>query len=300
MTTRKIGVWSGGGAKGLIQASCAAYLESTGAADFNKGFDLYVGASVGSINCSLLSSGAFTARSLINDYPDFLKAIFKKAWYPRVPFYDRGNFFKQLSQFVKIDAKFSDLKIKTAITSVDACSDQNFMFESWGPDGENLLASILIRSFAAPYYFGQVNDPIGQKVWYDGGCGSSNLPVDLAIDAAVKEGWLIGDDKVEFWLFGTGYSDESIPYTKASKGNFINQIMNFIARGDGGMARAQSRMDQVNRLVDLATKFPNIGIKYFDIEIPVAMDKMDDINHIPEYFKFGQDMAKSPLISINC
>lgn len=295
---KKITVLSGGGAKGLIQVSCLATLQSTGKKDFVNGYDLFVGSSAGAINSSILALKAMTPQELLLNYPGMLDKIFHKELFQFIPKYLRKNFQLCWANHIPILTKFGECKIKCMISSVDACEDTTHFFKSWEKeDGEMLAMGAVEKSFAAPFYFGQIADNANQKVWYDGGCGYYNLPIDYAFTEAVLQGW-VGNEEVHIEAYGTGYSDEPIPFNKASKQSFLEQLWNFMIPSEGGMARVQSRLDQVRKMAKLASSIKNLHFEYYDIKIPKGMDKMDDIKHKIEYAEYGKKMAEKPLISI--
>ncbi len=295
---KRIAVLSGGGAKSLIQVSCLAALQSAGKKDYINGYDLFVGSSAGAINSAMLALRVLTPQELLLNYPSMLDKIFKKEFFHFVPIYQRSNFQLCWSNLTPITTKFGECKTKCVISSVDACEDTTHFFKSWEPeDGQRLAMGVVEKSFAAPLYFGQINDYTEQKVWYDGGCGYYNLPIDYAYTEAQLLGW-VGSEEVIIEAYGTGYSDELVPFSRASKNNFFEQLWQFMVPGDGGMARSQSRLDQVRKMTKIASTLKNIHFEYYDIKIPKKLDQMDDTKHKIEYAEFGKQMAEKPLISI--
>jgi len=296
METKRIAIFSGGGAKGLIQMNCMAELQNAGKKDFVSGYDLIVGSSVGAINGSVMALGIKTPQELLALYPTLLGEIFKKKFFHFVPIYDRENFVNCWTKYIgPVSTPMKACKTKLVVSSVDVCSDTTRFFKSWeDSDGQRLLVDAVLRSFAAPLYFGQINDPADQKVWYDGGMGNHNIPIDYGFTEAVLQGW-VGQYEVYIDAYGTGYSDLDTPYDKASKQDFIKQLINFMNPGEGGMARTQSRMDQVRKMIKIASCNPNLHFEYYDIEIPKSLDKMDDLKHQKEYIEFGKKMAEKPL-----
>ena len=295
-TSKKIAILSGGGAKGLIQVSCMAALQETGKKDFTA-YDLIVGSSAGAINGTLLALQAMTPQRLLAIYPEMLGEIFKKKFFHFVPVYDRINFQKCWSKYVPLVTKFRDCKSHMIITSVDVCTDITNFFKSWEQqDGDRPVMDVVERSFAAPFYFGQIADLKDQKVWYDGGCGYYNIPIDYGYTEAQIQNW-IGNYDIQIDAYGTGFSDTSTSYDKASKQGFLSQLYNFMFPGEGGMARVQSRLDQVRKMTKIASSVIGVKFDYYDIEIPKKLDQMDDLKHQAEYIEFGKQMAKAPLIS---
>jgi predicted patatin/cPLA2 family phospholipase len=288
--SKKILVLKGGGARGLVQASCIYELEKQGM-DL-KEFDLIVGTSVGAINGSCIALGK-TGKELFDMYPTFLDKIFQKPWYPKFPKYDRKNFVK-----VYLDLfgwkKMKDSLTDFIVTSVYRCENRTHYFKSWEEkDGNENMVNILIRTFAAPMYFGQLVDNVNKKVWIDGGCTIDNLPLDIAFTEIILEDWL--NESAEFTVIGTGFSDYYEPFEKAKKSNTISQVFDFLSPSDGGMARVSSSFEQVRKLKKISEKYTNIKINYYDVMFDKKFDVMDGVKFKKEYINFGVEMARKPF-----
>jgi hypothetical protein len=295
METKKIAIFSGGGAKGLIQASCFAELQRLKIKDFNTGYDLIVGSSVGSINGAVFALNVMDPQSLLEVYPGILDQIFKKKLF-HIPLYDRNNFVEAWKKIVNISVLLKDCKTWLSISSVERCSDTSHFFKSWEEeDGKLTVVDTLMKSFAAPYYFGQIVDYVDRKVWYDGGCGSYNIPIDFGYTEAILLGWL-GKYEIHIDAYGTGFANDEISFQEASGEKFLKQLLSFMVPAEGGMARVQSRMDQVRRMSKISSCDPSIHFEYYDVEIPKELDKMDDLKHKKEYIEYGRKMAQEPLI----
>jgi hypothetical protein len=286
-------VYKGGGAKGLIQVSCAAELAKQGI-DFNNP-DLHVGTSVGSINAAAFACG-MTPENLAAEYPAMLDIIFKGRLFPLFPKYDRKNFITVWNKFFQ-PRMLKDVNSKLIITSVDRRADMPHFFKSWeDKDGQLPLTTALCRSFAAPYYFGQMNDPDEKKVWIDGGCGIDNLPLEYAFIEADLQGWL--SKPVTIIALGTGYTETQRPYEEVAKEGIFEQLKDFINLPNGGMARVMSSWAQLDRIKKLCEKHKNLKFLYYDIKIPEAADGMDKLKYKSEYIAWGKEMAKKPLIEV--
>jgi len=287
-------VLKGGGAKGMIQVSCMAELEKQGM-DL-KGTDLKVCTSVGSIDGSALALG-MSAQDLEKVYPKMLDVVFDKPWYPTFPKYKRSNFDKAWSNFFDLNRSMKDVDNKLIITSVDRVEDKPHFFKSWEEDdGQLNLATAIKRSFAAPYFFGQMNDPENQRVWVDGGCGIDNLPLEYAYFEADLQGWL--SRPLQIICIGTGFSKRGTPYKEASKEKTVKQLLDFINPPEGGMAREMSSWEQLDRIARIAKKHKTIKFLYYDIQIPEDADGMDKLKYKEKYIAWGKEMAKKPLIEI--
>ena len=288
-------VFSGGGAKGLLQVACLAAMEESGF-DFRDAV-LCAGASVGGINATILSLKDWTPAKLFEKYPGMVDQIFMHHLWPLVPIYDRKNFINCWSTILPVSKKFKDCMVPTLVTSVDAMTDITHFFKSWEyADGEEIALSVVMRSFAAPVYFNQLVDQSAQKVWYDGGCGAYNLPIDFAWEEILPR--VMTGEKFSIYAFGTGYSNDTISFKNAANDGFLKQFGRFTELGRGGMSRVQSRLDQVRKMIRRAVKIPSVSFYYYDIEIPKSLDKMDDIKDKQAYIDLGRKMAKAPLIKV--
>ena len=135
---KNISVMSGGGIKGVIQAEILAGVEKD-LGPLHEYYDLMCGSSVGAINSAILATGKVDALQLANIYPNMLKTVFKKHWYPHVPRYDRKNFERVWDRIIGKDFKMKDCKTKLQITSVDVCTMKNHFFKSWEDKDERKI-----------------------------------------------------------------------------------------------------------------------------------------------------------------
>jgi len=295
MKTRHVMVCSGGGVKGYSQAIVLRTQEAL-FGPLHEYYDLIVGTSVGSINGAAIATGKITAKYLVNQYPSWMKRVFhKRSILPIPPIYDRRNFISLwISEFGWMS--LGECKTKMMITSINRCDDRNHYFKSWTNDGLSPLASDLCKSFAAPFYFGQLVDETNKCVWTDGGCGTSNLSLEEALMESLLLGWI--DEEIVFDVYGTGFVDNSVPFKTCKKQRTIKQLFDFIKPGDGGLARAQSLQDKISRMKKLAETYPNIHFKYWDIQIPKKYDGLDKVKYMDRYYDYGIEMAKKPLIEI--
>lgn len=296
-TMKRVVVLSGGGAKGRIQIVALAKREKD-VGELYKYYDLMVGTSVGSINAAAIASGNITAEKMDSLYDDILSKVFmKRPWYQRMilPKYQR-KYFESIWKDLIGNIKMNRCKTKLLITSVDRCTDRNHYFKSWTKDGEQLLVTEVMKSFAAPFYFGQYNDAQAERVWFDGGVGTSNLSLEEALMEAILLGWI--NEELQVDVFGCGYVDTTIPYKEACKESNFKQLFDFIKPIEGGLARAQSREDKIARMKIIAQKFPNIKFNYWDVQIQEKYEGMDKLQYLKEYKEYGKIMAQAPIISV--
>lgn len=293
---KNIAIMAGGGVKGYITTHALEMMENK-VGPLHKHYDLMAGSSVGAINAAFLASGILSAKEINDIYPEMVKKIFAKKWYPRIPKYDRRNFIELWNDYIGLNFKMKDCKTKLQITSVDMTTGKNHFFKSWeDKDGEERLLIVVLRSFAAPLYFGPLVDYNTKNVWMDGGMGTSNIPIDQARIEARDILDFEGD--LQFDAFGCGYVNEKIPFKKAKKYKVVRQLARFMQPIDGGLARSQSRGEQVRRMKIIAEHENNIGFRCWDIEIPKKIDGLDKVKYLSEYKKYGIKMSKKPIDDI--
>jgi len=292
---KKILIHSGGGCKGYLSLQLLKKIEKEHGPLF-KYYDLMAGSSVGAINTAILATGKITANDLEKIYPEVINIIFKRKF--GIPMYDRNNFVEVWKDLIGLDFKMKDCKTKLQITAVNLCDGRNHFFKSWEEkDGKEKLIDVVLRSFAAPLYFGKLIDEKNNSVWFDGGMGGSNLPISEArIETRDVLEW--DDDLLLFDAVGTGFKDESLSFKKAKRYRVFRQLFSFFDLPDGGLARSQSSNEQVSRMEIIAKHQKNIGFRYWDIKIPKKIDKLDGKKYLREYKEYGIKMSKSPLIMI--
>jgi predicted acylesterase/phospholipase RssA len=290
---RNILILSGGGCKGYAQVQVLKKLEE----DYGTlcyYYDLIAGSSVGAINGAMAASGRIMMANLEFIYDSMIRKVFKKSWFPlKTPMYDRKNFIEIWNEKIGM-MKMGDCKTKLQITSVNLCDRRNHFFKSWEDcDGVEYLVSQVCKSFAAPLYFGSLIDDLNKSVWFDGGTSNANLPLTYGL---VEAFLLWPNDEWHFDIIGCGYADQSLSFKDASKYNWFKQLFQFFDLKDGGLAREMARQEQIGAIQIIAESSTKISFNYYDIVIPENMDKLDGIKYLSEYKKFGEEMAKTPLI----
>ncbi len=288
---KRILICGGGGVKGALQVEILKEIEKRGELDE---LDLIMGTSVGAINGSILASGKLTAEYLSKLYPELIKRVFKKKFFPSFPIYDRKNFIEVWMDIVGMQ-KMGSVKIPLIITSVDFVEKKTHFFKSWEDTNEYIL-TVVLRSFAAPLYFGMIPDDKTQRVYGDGGMGDDNLPITEGILEVINKGWI--DEEVKFTIVGTGFSDIKEDYDHVKKQKTVAQLIDFMKPSDGGFARMVSRQKQIGQLEFISKKFNNIHFDYYDIEIPKRLDKMDNVKAFDEYISYGYKASQKPLKSM--
>lgn len=284
---KKVLVLSGGGAKGLMQLNFLTRLEQESGKKISDIFDMIVGTSVGSINGAVTASGI----SANEFYPFFRKGlleIFSTKWYNPFglfgPKYDRKNFDKMWDLVFKDqptgkDIRISQTKVPFMCTAVDRVDDTNFYFKSWQTKFDDWSLKYCVKaSFAAPYYFGQMVDEAHKRVWFDGGVGLANYPIDQAFAECYKLGWL-PKEKVQFTIVGCGDDadkNKNKEFNRLKNQGLKGQLEDYMDPADGGMARKQAAKDQVSRYTIIADSSNNIDVRY--VNVVTTKGSMDDVS----------------------
>jgi len=285
---KKVLILSGGGAKGSLQIEILKNLENK---NLLNDIDLIIGSSVGAINGSMLAYG-YDASYIKNLYPDMIKKIFKKRFF-KIPIYDRNNFVKIWNNLIGSHFLMRNVKIPIIISTTDFLSKKTHYFKSYDDLNEPLLHPVL-KSFAAPYYFGTISDDKKRRVYSDGGAGYDNYPITEAILETLK----YIKEEIHFIIVGSGFENNKENYDKIKNRGVLWQLKTYMFPLDGGFARVSSRENQIGQLEFICKQFNNIHFDYYDIEIPKKYNKMDKIKYIDKYFEFGDIASQKPLISL--
>lgn len=300
--SKKILVLSGGGVKGYAQLQVLKMFENDKDLPLCEQYDLIVANSVGAINAAIISTGQINMNDFDSHWLEMAKQIFKKRkWYSlqKLPIYDRDNFYRIWDLLIGLDFKMKDVKTRLMILSVDYVTNQNRFFKSWHEDdGNERLVDIVARSFAAPIYFGQIVDYIRRACWGDGGIGYYNFPIDEAKITAEVSGWY-QSDWVLFDAIGCLYYEKKHTFEDQKKRTNIGQVLDFFNPLSGGLARSQSRLDQIKRMEYLANKLPFIQFRYWDEECSKKLDKLDKVEYLEQYRNLGIKMSEAPKLEVN-
>ena len=297
---KKVLALSGGGVKGYAQIQVLKELEKQNG-PLHDFYNLVVGASVGAINASILATGKVTMENLEESFPIMADKIFKKRKFfsfRKFPKYDRKNFIEVWDDLIGVDFKMKDVKTKLMVLSVDLVTNKNRFFKSWHKDdGEERLVDIVMRSFAAPMFFGQIVDEKNHACWSDGGTGMDNLPLEEAKITAEVHGWY-QNGTLLVDAIGCLYHNSGNTFEKQKKNKMVRQVFDFMNPMNGGLARAQSRQDQVDTMKYLAENIPNISFRYWDGVCAKKVDGLDKLKYMEVYKNLGIEMSKEPLVSV--
>lgn len=296
---KKILCLSGGGVKGVAQLEVLKMLELKCGRPLCEEYDLILGTSVGAINAAIIATGKISMDELGLKYQDFIRKVFKKRGAFKSPKYDRNNFSHEWNALIG-SMKFNEVKTKLIITTVDLVTDKNVFYKSWHEsNGETQLLDLVLRSFAAPLYFGQIVDNKSRMVYSDGGVGSANLPLNEAKLQAEAFGWYSNGEEVEIHAVGALFDQEVPTFEDVSKGKWMSQVLDFMKPKEGGLARVQSRVDQIQMIEYICSKIPTIKFKYWDAPANGSKMVLDGVEYMTYYRALGTLMAQKPLISYN-
>lgn len=286
-----IGVFPGGGIMGVISLACWMEIVKKTGKELDELLDLGIGTSIGAIIWGILSTGRISAADLMTRFGDIMPKTFKRRRFWFYPKYSRKAVNHDLDAFVGPDYPMSRCNSKVIITSVRAEDKTNHYFKSWQrTDGPMKLKEAITRSYAAPLFFGKwVGDG---STWLDGGTGSMNTPIIPAIWEAMRQGWL-GKERVHVLSVGTGYTPEVSAHDKMQKMRWLREISLFFDPADGGLARYQSRNDNIKAAADLAAKMPLFSFQHVDTQVPRKLNRIDGVKHMAKYQIFGKQMAKN-------
>lgn len=291
---KKILSIDGGGILGIIPLTTLKIMEEHLKKPLNEVFDLIIGSSIGAVIGGVISTGRITCDDFHKQMLEDLPKIFNKRL--RIPIiqpkYNRDRIDEAL-KFKLGDPKMSKCKTKFMCTSINYVDGRPHFFKSWEEkDGQMRLIEALLRSSAAPLYFGKIVDEENKAVWCDGGCGNLNDPAMQGYIEALRQDWL-PDEKVHIISIGCGQSFKGIPFNKSKNLNNIQQVSYYIDITDGGLARAQMSMVQDKWLKSFSKENSNFTaqrVQYYDL--PKKMNKLDNIKFIPNFIEFGEEMAK--------
>lgn len=303
-------VLAGGGTRGAIQIPYMVELEKHGHRICEQ-YDMIVGSSVGAIAGAIMATGLVDARTFMLTYKDIVYKMFKKKpwWkFPKLPLYDRQAFLDMWEDLIGLDFKFGDVKTPLMITSVNRVRDvfgceQNVLFKSWKCEYRDLrLVDIVMYSFAAPFYFGNMNVPELNMVLADGGQANLNMNIDYAYIQAIANGWGTSNYPVILDCLDNGYiiDKKKQDYNYVSHENNIKQLFSYLNISSGGQCREMSTSDQINKMSYICKYNRNIKFRYRNIEIDRDMLGIDNLKHIDNCFFLGKLMAlKEPIIQFN-
>lgn len=289
---RRVLVIDGGGAKGLIPASALDGVEERLGKPLYEVFDLVVGTSVGGILGAIVASGRLSAEHTLDLMYDVIPKLFSRRMWPLLPKYSRKPFERVWDSEIGAMV-MADCRTRYMTTAVSLCDGRTHYFKSWETkDGCIPLKQAVLRTFAAPMYFGGLVDQQERTVWLDGGTGGANCPLLETLYEVVASGWM--HDRTHILSIGCGYSDQSVSYDKAKRwwGRNTREVGLYMDPCDGGLARVQAREQAVGLVSRLSEKLPQLTFQRLDALIPSKMDCMDGKEYRDQYVALGRTLAQ--------
>jgi hypothetical protein len=192
-----------------------------------------------------------------------------------------------------------DASVHVIATATNMCDGVNHYFKSDKEDEKELpITEACCRSFAAPLYFGQLDDPAARAIWLDGGCGIENMPLWQAYVEAWRRGWFAPGHSAHILALGCGYAKYWIDYETGSRGGALRRTIravryfNSITRGS--LARNQSVAVQVRTMHALAQAQPNFTFDYAEWPgpMPRELDVMDNVKARRDYYRVGRQVGR--------
>lgn len=299
-------VGEGAGAKMPLISAPLEYIETKTGMHVEGWADLAVTTSASSVVMTILATGRMTAKDLnvLLLSGGMLQRMFNPRSPLAIPRYSRDPYTNEYKAKCGDPVYMNEAENKLIVTSFGACDGRTHFFKSWEEkDGKLRMTEVGCRSFAAPYFFGEMQDDRNRQFWGDGGLGVNNMPAWFAYAEARKQGWLAPGHHTHFLLLGGGYSKYWLDFEKAGLGGAIRQLfeqgLNYLNLKDGGLAKASSTVEQVNFLKFLSTTYDPAGastgrmtVDYCNWEnMPAELDKMDNWKASKIYYDKGMELA---------
>ena len=154
------------------------------------------------------------------------------------------------------------------------------------------------RSFAAPYYFGEIVDQKKKAIWGDGGMGIFNLPLLEAYTQAKANGWLEPGHHTHILALCGGSSNYTVDFNnfnhRRAIGRLVRGIRFFMNPEEGGSARATATMQQIRWLDFHKKSYDNLTFQWTDwLDMPENLDRMDNWKARWKYYDKGMELAKT-------
>jgi len=294
MTTKKICVIDGGGAKGVTPFTVIKNIEKTLGKNFSDIFDLAVGSSIGGIIPGVLTMTDWSAEDLLPEFKKTLYNIFKPRM--RLPIvqakYSREKVERYLNKYLK-GKTLGDARTKYMLSSVNMVTGRTHFFKSWEEkDGGLSAVDVINRTYAAPLYFGSVVDGKNKAVWLDGGTSNNSAPLVESYVEVLKQGWT-GDTKVHILSLGCGQRSHEIPFKKAKKYNNLKQVLYYMNPLGGGAARVVAADSQTEWLKSLDEVTENFTFQRIELNnMEPKIDVMDGRKYLDEYESIGEKLSR--------
>ena len=299
-------VGEGAGARMPLISAPLEYIETNIGQHVADWADLAVTTSASTVIFSILTTDRISAKELNKI---LLGGMLREIFTPRsaiaIPRYDRNPYVTEYKKIVGDPTYMSEALIKFIATSFGTCDGHTHFFKSWEEkDGKLRMTEAGCRSFAAPYYFGEMQDDRNKQFWGDGGLGLNNLPAWYAYAEARKQGWLNPGHHTHFLLLGSGYSRYWLDFEQAKQGGAIKKLfeqgLNYMNFADGGLGKASSTVEQERFMQFVASTYDPVGVISGKMtvdcvnwrDMPKDLDKMDNWKGAQTYYDKGMELAK--------
>jgi patatin-like phospholipase/acyl hydrolase len=164
---------------------------------------------------------------------------------------------------------------------------KNEFIKSWNDNYKNeYVTNAIAKTFAASYYFGNINDDKYQICYGDGGEGDSNNPVIEAYATICQH---YPNTKIKMLNIGTGYFNKQIGYEKAKKVGNIGDALKVPM-----MARKQASSTAIYAAERFCRRDPNFSFYNIDSLFPKEeMDELDGLKYVKAYQQLAIDEYKN-------
>lgn len=287
----------GGGVLGIMQLRVLDEIERQSNRPIHEIFDIIVGTSVGAVNGAVMAYG-IPASYFSKLFYEKVDEIFEKSIrIPLVsPLYKRENFIKLYDLvFQNRELKLSELKTKFMATSVNRINKKTEYFKSWKENHK--LLDVLIRTFSAPYYFGQSLDYESMSIWFDGGMGTANIPLDVGFTECVKHGWF-GNEHLEITCITCGevnlepstYDERLKRFNEMKNDIELTQVLDFIQFPGGGLARIQDAPEKFHRYRIMSENIEKFDFRLINTYIKKEHNSLDAVKYKDVFVEYAEQM----------
>ena len=309
---KRILIIQGGGIKGVVPAEIIRHMQIKLKCKICQSFDLIVGTSTGAIIGSMLAFGVFSEQ-IAQVYIKRGRQLFKKyPWYKKLtnwnlPLYDRSGMIDQMTAIYKkyfgTVPFMGQSKTNLALTTFGRMSGRTHKIMSWDQrhvgmkmvQSKSPFGPIRWSALAAPHYFGQIVVPFYKwwedfqtdnphwqfgAVFQDGGQGTYNSPIRLALQIRLLRGW--HKQKMQILCLGCGQTILKKNFNYVRDDFMITQQLKYLSQ-----ARNQSVYDQLKSAQTFSKTF-DIKFQRLSPILSQKQDKLDALQYIRKFWQCRQ------------
>lgn len=250
--------------------------------------DIFFGTSTGGIISGSLLMG-MPLDKIRELYLEGDKYFVKKApwWKPdflQIPKYKREPIINAIIKYSKHpNLKMSEIYSLTGKHLMLSTVNKNWkiakneFIKSWNDNfKDEYVSNAIAKTFAASYYFGNINDDLYRIVFGDGGEGDSNNPIIEAYGSLCQK---FPDEKIKMLNIGTGFFNKDFGYDKAKKSGDIKDAVKVL-----GMARGQAYSSAIYCAERIQNRDHNFSFMNVDSQFPNQdMDVLDGLKFVKDY-----------------